>query len=315
VVVVPEKTKPPLHYTEATLLTAMETAGRAISEEDLREAMSERGLGTPATRASIIEALLNYEYLERKKKELWATEKGVALISRLKRLTLDGLCSPQLTGEWEYKLRQMEQGQVQRNGFMRDIMGNVVMMVAKVKNAVPKATPVAGFLCPKCKKTLVSLGNNSFSCPDKHVSFNRMVAKRLLSDDEIKTLLELGSVGPLNNFISKVGKPFPAKLVFNDKGSISFDFGPTEKPSETVEHDGWSIGITTTDYVAQKAAKKVFVHRKLCQRVISLDEAKTLLSTGKVGPLDGFISKAGKPFRAFLAVKNGKVEFEFEDRR
>ena len=100
VVVVPEETKPPLHYTEATLLTAMETAGRAISEEDLREAMSERGLGTPATRASIIEALLNYEYLERKKKELWATEKGVALISRLKSLTLDGLCSPQLTGEW-----------------------------------------------------------------------------------------------------------------------------------------------------------------------------------------------------------------------
>ncbi len=315
VVVVPEKTKPPLHYTEGTLLTAMETAGRAISEEDLREAMSERGLGTPATRASIIEALLSYEYLERKKKELWATEKGVSLISRLKNIALDGLCSPQLTGEWEYKLRQMEQGQVQRSGFMRDIMGNVVLMVAKVKNEVPKATPVAGFLCPKCKKTLVSSGNNIFSCPDKHVSFNRMVAKRLLSDDEIKTLLELGSVGPLNNFISKVGKPFPAKLVFNDKGSISFDFGPTEKPSETVEHDGWSIGITSTDYVAQRAAKRVFIHRKLCQRIISLDEAKTLLSTGKVGPLDGFISKAGKPFRAFLAVKNGKVEFEFEDRR
>ena len=138
VLVVAEKTTPPPPYTEATLLSAMEGAGQIISEEELRKAMSERGLGTPATRAAIIEGLLNSEYLERKKKNLHATPKGIALITRLKGLTLDSLCSPQLTGEWEYKLRLMEQGKVQRSGFMHDIQGSVVMMVGKVKNAAPK---------------------------------------------------------------------------------------------------------------------------------------------------------------------------------
>jgi len=112
VLVVAEKTKPPPPYTEATLLSAMEGAGQIISEEELRKAMSERGLGTPATRAAIIEGLLNSDYLERKKKDLHATPKGIALITRLKGLSLDSLCSPQLTGEWELKLRLMEQGKV-----------------------------------------------------------------------------------------------------------------------------------------------------------------------------------------------------------
>ena len=208
----------------------------------------------------------------------------------------------------------MEQGQVQRSGFMRDIMGNVVMMVGKVKNAAPKATPVAGFLCPKCKKTLVSPGRNIYMCPDKHVLFNRQVARRLLSDDEIKTFLQQGSVGPFNNFISKAGKPFPARLVFNEKGGIAFDYGRNEAPSETVEHGEWKIGISSSDFIAEKAGQKVYVHRKMCQREIPLDEAKALLGMGRIGPLDGFISKAGKPFRAFLVLKDGKVEFEFEPR-
>jgi DNA topoisomerase-3 len=314
VAVAPETTKPPPRYNEATLLTAMETAGRAISEEELRDAMSERGLGTPATRAAIIEGLLGSEYLERKKKELWATDKGIALIARLKGLSLDSLCSPQLTGEWEHKLRLMEQGKVQRGGFMRDIMGSVVMMVGNVKNAAPKATPVAGFLCPKCRKTLLTPGGNIYMCPDRHVLFNRQVARRLLSDDEIKTLLQQGSVGPFNNFISKAGKPFPARLVFNEKGGIAFDYGRKEAPSETVEHGEWKIGISSSDFIAEKASQKVYVHRKMCQREIPLDEAKALLGTGRIGPLDGFISKAGKPFRAFLVLKDGKVEFEFEPR-
>jgi DNA topoisomerase-3 len=151
-------------------------------------------------------------------------------------------------------------------------------------------------------------------CPDRHVVFNRQVARRLLSDDEIKTLLQQGSVGPFNNFISKAGKPFPARLVFNEKGGIAFDYGRKEAPSETVEHGEWKIGISSSDFIAEKASQKVYVHRKMCQREIPLDEAKALLGTGRIGPLDGFISKAGKPFRAFLVLKDGKVEFEFEPR-
>ena len=312
VLVVAEKTKPPPPYTEATLLSAMEGAGQIISEEELRKAMSERGLGTPATRAAIIEGLLNSEYLERKKKDLHATPKGIALITRLKGLSLDSLCSPQLTGEWELKLRLMEQGKVPRNGFMHDIQGSVVMMVGKVKNAAPKAASVAGLQCPTCKKTLVTPGGDALMCPDKHVMFRKTVAKRMLTDDEVKTLLLHGSVGPLSNFTSKEGKPFSAKLRFGGKGSIIFDFGEAEKPSQVVNHEGWKIGITSTLYAAEKEKQKVYVRKSTCQRQMSLEEVKKLLSSASTGLLDGFISKAGKTFKAALVLRQGKVEFEFQ---
>jgi len=314
VLVVAEKTKPPPPYTEATLLSAMEGAGQIISEEELRKAMSERGLGTPATRAAIIEGLLNSEYLERKKKDLHATPKGIALITRLKGLSLDSLCSPQLTGEWELKLRLMEQGKVPRNGFMHDIQGSVVMMVGKVKNAAPKAASVAGLQCPTCKKTLVTPGGDALMCPDKHVMFRKTVAKRMLTDDEVKTLLLHGSVGPLSNFTSKEGKPFSAKLRFGGKGSIVFDFGEAEKPSQVVNHEGWKIAITSSLYAADKEKQKVYVRKSTCQRQMSLEEVKKLLSSASTGLLDGFISKAGKTFKAALVLRQGKVEFEFQPR-
>jgi DNA topoisomerase-3 len=314
ILVVAEKTKPPPRYTEAALLSAMEGAGKIINEDELREAMSERGLGTPATRAAIIESLLGSDYLERKKKDLHATPKGIALITRLKGLTLDSLCSPQLTGEWEYKLRLMEQGKVQRSGFMHDIQGSVVMMVGKVKNAVPKTEPVAGFQCPTCKKTLVTPGGDGLMCPEKHVAFRKTVARRTLTDGEIKTLLLNGAVGPLSNFTSKKGKPFSARLRFNEKGNIAFDFGEAEKPSQVVEHEGWKIGITSTLYVAEKVKQKIYVRKSTCQRQMSLEEVKKLLSSGSTGLLDGFISKAGKTFKAALVLKQGKVEFEFQPR-
>jgi DNA topoisomerase-3 len=314
ILVVAEKTKPPPRYTEAALLSAMEGAGKIINEDELREAMSERGLGTPATRAAIIESLLGSDYLERKKKDLHATPKGIALITRLKGLTLDSLCSPQLTGEWEYKLRLMEQGKVQRSGFMHDIQGSVVMMVGKVKNAAPKTEPVAGFQCPTCKKTLVTPGGDGLMCPEKHVVFRKTVARRTLTDGEIKTLLLNGAVGPLSNFTSKKGKPFSARLRFNEKGNIAFDFGEAEKPSQVVEHEGWKIGITSTLYVGEKVKQKIYVRRSTCQRQMSLEEVKNLLSSGSTGLLDGFISKAGKTFQAALVLKQGKVEFEFQPR-
>jgi DNA topoisomerase III len=312
--VLAEKTKPPPRYNDATLLSAMESAGKVISEEELREAMSERGLGTPATRAATIESLINSAYLERKRKDLLATAKGVALIARLHSLALDSLCSPQLTGEWEYKLRQMEQGHVQRGSFMQEIAAGVVMIVAKVKGAAPKAQPVAGLACPKCKKGLVTPGGEALMCPDGHVAFKRVVAKRPLSDEEIKRLLSHGLVGPLSGFVSKSGKNFSALLKLDEKGAIAFDFGEKEEPTEFIDHAGWNIGIGNRSYVAKKGSQQVLIHRLICQRPFVLDEVKDLLETGKTSLLAGFISKAGKPFSAFLVLKSGKVEFEFPPR-
>lgn len=312
--VVAEKTKPPLHYTEATLLSAMEGAGKVIDDDELKDAMAERGLGTPATRAAIIEGLLSNSaaYLERKKKELWATQKGMNLIARLKSIALESLCSPQLTGEWEFKLKQMEAGKTARLGFMQEITVSVALMVSKVKATAPVAAPVKDMHCPKCKKELVAPGPDALMCPERHIMFRRIVAKRQLTDAEIKTLLETGTVGPLQGFTSKEGKAFAAKLKFDEKGQLAFDFGPSETPTETIQHLGWQLGICESVFIAQKGKHKLYIRRHLCQREISLDEAKLLLSEGKVGPFNNFVSKAGKTFSACLALKNGKVEFDFD---
>jgi DNA topoisomerase-3 len=307
-----DKTKPPPHYTEATLLSAMEGAGKIIEDDELKEAMSERGLGTPATRASIIESLLSSDYIKRNKKDLWASQKGFDLIKRLNTLTLEHLCSPQLTGEWEFKLRQIEAGKISRPVFMQDIATNVVLMVTKVKGASPMLQPSKDFACPTCKKPLVAPASDSLMCPDKHVMFRKTVAKRPLSEAEIKTLLVAGKVGPLDGFVSKEGKSFKASLKFDEKGQLAFDFGPVEVPSAFEAHDGWKIGVCESVYVAEKGKHKIYVRRKLCLREITLAETKELLSKGKLGPLDNFTSKAGKPFSASLVIKADKVEFSFE---
>lgn len=311
VMVAEEKTKPAPHFNEAALLSAMESAGKLVDDDELREAMAARGLGTPATRAAIIEGLLHSEYIERKKKELWATEKGLVLIDRLKQLALDSLCSPQLTGDWEHKLITMEQGKTTRAVFMQDIQASVVMLVSKVKNTAPKPEIVKDWTCPTCKKNLLSFGGEMFNCPDKHVAFRRQIAKRVLTDDEIKTLLTTGSIGPLAKFISKEGKPFSAKLKWNEQGGIAFDFGPAAVTTPVGDFDGWKISEATDMFIAEKAKQRIIIRKLICNRPIMLPEVHALLKTGSTGVLEGFISKASKPFKATLAVKLGKVEFVF----
>src|SRR6202042_3804327 len=104
------ETKPPARFNEATLLSAMEGAGKLVEDEDLREAMSEKGLGTPATRAAIIEGLIFQEYVLRMARELQPTAKAFSLITLLRGLEISELSSPELTGDWEFKLKQMERG-------------------------------------------------------------------------------------------------------------------------------------------------------------------------------------------------------------
>src|SRR5471030_1574083 len=116
-------TRPPARFTEATLLSAMEGAGKLVEDEDLREAMAEKGLGTPATRAATIEGLLSEEYLRREGREINSTPKAWALIELLHAVDIPGLASPEMTGEWEYKLKQMERGELTRSRFMEEIVG------------------------------------------------------------------------------------------------------------------------------------------------------------------------------------------------
>src|SRR6185503_13784027 len=135
------QTKPPARYTEASLLSAMEGAGKLVEDEELREAMSEKGLGTPATRAAIIEGLIFEGYIARQQRELQATAKGISLITLLRGLGIPELCSPELTGNWEFKLKQMERGQLQRPEFMKEIAAMTREIVKKTKQYESDTVP------------------------------------------------------------------------------------------------------------------------------------------------------------------------------
>ena len=309
-----EKTKPPQRYTEAAILSAMESAGRIIEDEDLREAMAGRGLGTPATRASIIEGLIHNEYLTRKKKELQPTDKAFALLARLKSLELDHLCSPQLTGDWEFKLHQMEQAKVQRSVFMQEIRANVSGMVAKVKGTAPKFEDSPDLSCPKCKKPL-QMRPDAFCCPDGHVHLNKQIAQRPMTLEELKTLTSTGTVGPLDGFVSKLGKLFTAKLIITERRLPEFDFPRREVPLKTFTLGKCTVNVGERFYAVEKRGVKFNVGRQIAQRPISETELEELLVNNRTPLLSDFISKAGRPFSAHLVLKNGgKVEFEFEPR-
>jgi DNA topoisomerase-3 len=128
-----ETTKPPPRYTEATLLSAMEGAGKLVDDEDLAEAMKERGLGTPATRADTIDGLVNQKYIERQQRELLPTAKAESLLQFLAAVKAEGLTKPDMTGEWEYKLRQIEHGRFSREKFMQEIVAETRGIIERVK--------------------------------------------------------------------------------------------------------------------------------------------------------------------------------------
>src|ERR1700736_5168318 len=148
------ETKPPARFNEATLLSAMEGAGKLVEDEELREAMAANGLGTPATRAAIIEGLIYQEYVRRQGRELIATAKGMALITLLKGIGVSSLCSPEMTGEWEHKLKQIQQGEMKRKEFMAQIKDFTREIVEKAKtfegDSVTGNFAPIDVKCPKC---------------------------------------------------------------------------------------------------------------------------------------------------------------------
>src|SRR5580698_400469 len=161
-------TKPAPRYTEATLLSAMEGAGKLVDDEELREAMSERGLGTPATRAQTIEGLIFEGYLIRQGRDLIVTAKGISLITLLRSLQADSLTKPELTGEWEHKLRQMERGQLSRPAFMEQIRGLTTELVSKVRGSMGQEVrgnfKAVDVKCPRCRQGPFRESFKAFEC-------------------------------------------------------------------------------------------------------------------------------------------------------
>src|SRR6266481_1862766 len=212
------QTKPPARFTEATLLSAMEGAGKLVEDEELREAMSEKGLGTPATRAAIIEGLLYEKYLLRQGKELIPTAKAFSLIILLRGLEIPELASPELTGDWEFKLRQMEHGQLSREDFMREIADMTRHIVAQAKrhdsDTVPGDFATLKVPCPKCGG-VIKENYKKFQCQSCDFALWKIAASRQFEVSEIEELISKGVVGPLHGFRSKMGKPFAGLIRMN----------------------------------------------------------------------------------------------------
>lgn len=231
-----KQTKPPAHYTDSTLLKAMETAGRQVEDEELAEAMKERGLGTPATRAAIVERLIQVGYTKREKKKIIATDKGVQLIQAIKNI-LPPLTSPTMTGEWEYKLKLIEKKQNTYQKFMQEIIAFVSKEINRLKNQTinyqgkQQGNNNGKILgkCPLCGGQIIE-GKKGFGCANwktkgcKFVIWKQIAGKKI-TKNLVKTLLERGETEKINGFKSKNGKKFDAKLKINQNGKIEFVFG------------------------------------------------------------------------------------------
>jgi DNA topoisomerase-3 len=231
-----KETKPPPRYTEATLLSAMETAGKLIDDEELREAMKESGLGTPATRAETIETLIRREYIERGGKDLMPTPKGLQVITMLEE---HPLTSPELTGSWEKRLTDIEHGEDDRAKFIGDIAEftrATVEKIAELDKEKLRPERVELGLCPRCgaetgeiiKENSKAYGCTSWKSREEtgcgFVIWKR-VAGRTLTPEIARQLLEEGKTKEvISGFRSRAGKPFRARLVLNEEGKVEFDF-------------------------------------------------------------------------------------------
>ena len=336
-----EQTRPPARFTESTLLSAMEGAGKLlVNDEELREAMSERGLGTPATRAATIEGLISQKYLIRDGRDLHVTPSGLRLVDLVTQMDIEGLYSPKMTGDWEYKLRQMEQGALQRPEFMKEIIDYTQEIVAKANGLseelksrkfpdVEVEHPVHGTLV--LKQTDATYESRD---PELPIKIKKHIAGRLLTEGELKTLMNKGVVGPLQGFKSRFNKPFDASIQLDEKFKTAFLFeGDDDKAPEL--NDEMIIGSAKTpegkehkvfatdkayyvpDIVDKKNPHGVRIGKVILQREIPEDQALKLISEGKTDLLKGFISNRTKrSFDAFLTfdLTATKIGFEFPPR-
>ncbi len=327
-----ETTKPPPRYTEATLLSAMEGAGKLVDDDELAEAMKERGLGTPATRADTIDGLINQKYLERQQRELVPTPKAEGLLEFLAAVKAEALTKPDMTGQWEYKLRLMEQGKYTRPKFMEEIVDVTKGIVDRTKNYEEDETNarVTEIVSPTDGKPLLET-LRAYKSQDGVLTVYKVVTGRKMEESEIRDLVLTGEIGPLDGFVSpRTGNRFPAKLRLipdpkdETKKRVELDFGNKVDMGEltafwTDPATGAELCEAPTQYVLRERDgegwKQAFsVGRIVCKRPLTREEAITLVSTGKSPLIPDFTSKFNRPFQAYLVRNGAKATFEFPPR-
>ena len=336
-------TKPPARYTEATLLGAMEGAGKLIDDDEYREAMAERGLGTPATRASIIEGLLTEKYLLREGRELIPTAKAFQLMTLLRGLEVEELTQPELTGQWEYKLAEMEKGKLSREAFMAEIAKMAERVVAKAKSydrdTIPGDYATLSTPCPNCGG-VVKENYRRFACTACEFSITKIPGGRSFELAEVEQFLTAKRIGPLEGFRSRMGRPFTAELqLVRDEEiknwKLEFDFGDDKAGDDGEPVD---FGEQSPLGACPKCQGRVFEHGNnyVCEHAVGdkvscdfksgkiiltqpIEPAQMgkLLAEGSTDYLENFVSnRTRRKFKAKLVfdAKAGKVNFEFEPR-
>ncbi|MEN8186054.1 MAG: DNA topoisomerase 3 [Bacteroidota bacterium] len=234
-----KKTKPPAILTEASLLKLMETAGKLLDDEDsdLADAMKEKGIGTPATRAGIIETIIKRGYIEREKKKLIPTELGIEFVKNLEAFAI---MSPKLTGDWEHKLKQIEKGELEYKNFSEQIKEYTHLVTGQMKDS---GTNFKQFVDPNLQDCMccgkgklkhspksVFCTNNKYSNGDCNFYLPKTIAKKKLTDKQIETLLTKGETGFIKGFMSKAGNKFEAALKINkETARVDMIFKPREE--------------------------------------------------------------------------------------
>ncbi len=329
------ETKPPPRYSEATLLSAMEGAGKMVDDEELKAAMAGRGLGTPATRAQIIENLIGEQYMLREGRELIPTAKGFSLMTLLNGLGITELTQPELTGDWEWKLGRIEKGDFTREEFMREIAEMTRHIVERAKSyeadTIPGDFGVLTAPCPRCGGQIRET-YKKFQCGKCDYALWKIVAGRQFEPAEIDTLITEKQIGPLTGFRNKMGRTFAAAIKLNGEFMPEFDFGQDkadEAEAEPVDFSGQEnlgkcpkCAAGVYEHGASYVCEKSLGPAKSCdfrsgkiilQQPIDAAQMKKLLADGKTDLLKEFVSnRTRRKFSAYLVAKDGKVGFEFE---
>jgi DNA topoisomerase-3 len=332
---VANQTKPPARYTEATLLSAMEGAGKLVEDDELRAAMEAKGLGTPATRAAVIEGLIHEKYVHREGRELKPTWKAFRLLLALHHFGVTEITSPELTGDWEYKLKLMEAGKLQREVFMEHIEQVTRDLVERIKRGdIPEeAYATVEVPCPKCGG-VIQENYRKFQCQNCDFSLWVVLSGREWAPEEIAELVTRRFVGPLAGFRSRVGKPFSAGIRLTPEFKLEFDFGQARLDEEAQNPPDFSTQESVG--ACPKCGARVFEHgtvyvcenavgaartcdfrsgKMILQQPVERAQMQKLLATGRTDLLTQFVSRKGRRFKAYLVkTAEGKVGFEFEAR-
>jgi DNA topoisomerase-3 len=328
-----ETTKPPARYSEATLLSAMEGAGKLVDDEAMADAMKERGLGTPATRADTIEGLINQKYMERNQRELVPTTKAESLIEFLHAVNADALTKPDMTGEWESKLRQMEQNKYPRDKFMHEIVEVTKGIVERTKSFEETAenSRVTDIISPTDQQPMLET-LRGYKSRDGVLTVYKVMSGRKLDEAEVRQLVATGEIGPLDGFVSaKTGNRFPSKIKIVDdekkpgQKKAELDFGA--KVDVNALEPFWTDPKTKaelcegpTSYILREKidgewTESFKVGRLMCQKPLTREMAIDLVGPNKkTGLIQGFTSKKGRPFDAYLLRVGPKIAWEFPPR-